>query len=148
MLSMSWAVGAAFYVKFTNLAACIDREDWEGCAASCKIRDGLDTPQKSDDNLGIVPRNARNKFLFHNAAIVKAGGSDITILHWPEVAPDMSGVRAAAAQAAKAAAELKLAAWKARELITTQSAADAQREWDRHDTDPSELAPESAGGRA
>ncbi len=135
ILSMAWAVGAGFYQKFGNLARCIDAQDWEGCVATCKIRDGLDTPQKSDDNLGIVPRNARNKFLFHNAAIVKAGGRDVTILHWPDVAPDMSGVRAAAAQAAKATAELKLAAWKARELVTTQSAADAQREWDADDED-------------
>ncbi len=131
MLSMSWAVGAAFYKKFPNLATCIDHEDWDGCVATCKIRDGLDTPQKSDDNMGIVPRNARNKFLFHNAAIVKAGGGDITILHWPDVAPDLSGLKEAAARAAKASAEL-------------QSAAEAQFEWDkRSDTDPSELAPES-----
>jgi len=145
MMSMAWAVGPAFYVKFSNLAGCIDREDWEGCVASCKIRE--------EGNPGVVPRNAKNRFCFHNAALVKAAGSDVTILHWPEVASAGAPARAeqsAAAEAAKADAELKLAAWQALELSPiVQGSGAAMREHESieelesSDTDPAP-PPESA----
>lgn len=105
IISMSWAVGSAFYRKFHNLAGCIDREDWDGAAASCKIRDGLDTPAKSDDNPGIVPRNARNKFLFHNAALVAKSGADGGVLYWPDLPPTQSADHAAALAAKREADE-------------------------------------------
>lgn len=86
--SMGWAVGPAFHQKFENLAKCIDAEDWAGCVAACKIRDGLDTPSKADDNPGIVPRNAGNKLLFGNAQVVKERGLDPNVLYWPKNAND------------------------------------------------------------
>lgn len=79
IMSMAWAVGAGFYTKFPNLSRCIDAQDWVGCVASCKIREA--------GNPGVVPRNAKNRFCFHNAAIVKAEGSDAGVCHWPDVAP-------------------------------------------------------------
>ncbi len=112
--SMGWAVGAGFYVKFGNLAKCIDAEDWAGAAASCKIRDGLDTPQKSDDNLGIVPRNKRNKLLFANAQIVKERGLDPSVLYWPGSAKDDTPLPTIPpTRAIDAVADLKAAAVKA-----------------------------------
>ncbi len=112
--SMGWAVGAGFYLKFPNLAKCIDAEDWAGCVASCKIRDGLDTPQKSDDNLGIVPRNARNKVLFANAQVVKERGLDPNVLHWPNSAKADTPLPTVPPTAAiDAVADLKAAAVRA-----------------------------------
>lgn len=108
--SMGWAVGAGFYQKFPNLATCIDRQDWEGAVASCKIREA--------GNPGVVPRNAKNRFCFHNAAIVRAQGLSADELHWPSVAPTVSDLAevGAAARAEKAEAELAEAAWAAHEL--------------------------------
>lgn len=108
--SMGWAVGAAFYQKFPRLSECIDRQDWEGAVASCKIRE--------EGNPGVVPRNAKNRFCFHNAAIVKAQGSDADTLHWPSVAPTVSDLAEVGARARElaGAADLAEAAWKAHEL--------------------------------
>lgn len=118
-LSMAWAVGAGWPAKFVNCTNAIRRQDWEGAVASCKIREG--TPGQPDWNPGVVPRNAKNRFLFHNAAIVKAEGLPVETLHWPNVAPDRSGLRAASAAAAKAAAELKQAALQALSNFPYQS---------------------------
>jgi hypothetical protein len=133
MMSQAWAVGPAFYVKFGNLAACIDREDWEGCVVSCKIRE--------DGNPGVVPRNAKNRFCFHNAAIVAREGLTAERLYWPDVAPAPMRSKlddlAAGALAAKADAELKLAAWHALELSPVVHGAAANVLADeQHDTDP------------
>jgi len=114
--SMGWAVGAGFAAKFPNLARCIAHQDWEGAAASCKIRDGLDTPSKADDNPGVVPRNARNKVCFHNAALVSAAALDPSRLYWPEIAPSFVNASARAeAEAARVDAEIRLAAYQALE---------------------------------
>ena len=86
-----------------------------GAAASCKIRDGLDTPQKSDDNLGIVPRNKRNKLLFENAQIVKDRGLDPSVLYWPGSAKEDTPlpVTVPPSAAIDAVASLKVAAHNA-----------------------------------
>ncbi len=134
IMSMCWAVGTGWPAKFGNLTRFVRAQDWAKAAQ-------LDNPAdphsnwagkiREAGNPGVVPRNLKNRFCFLNAATVKASGSDVTRLHWPDVAPDMSGVRAASAQAAKAAAELKLAALHALELYKPMSAVDAQLEWDK-----------------
>ena len=73
--SVLWAVGAGFYTKFPNLARCIDAQDWLGCVASCKIRE--------EGNPGVVPRNAKNRLCFTNAAHVVAAGLDVNETFWP-----------------------------------------------------------------
>lgn len=143
--SMGWAVGAAFWLTkpkgpgFVNLARCIDAEDWAGCVASCKIRDGLDTPQKSDDNLGIVPRNARNKVLFANAQVVKERGLDPNVLHWPNSAKDDTPLPTVPPTAAiDAVADLKAAATKAMGMTDVVGLPGANlREYEREDDPPS-----------
>lgn len=102
MHSMAWAVGAGFTVKFPNLARCIDRQDWEAAVGACKIRE--------EGNPGVVPRNAKNRFCFHNAALVKAEGLGTSELYWPAVVPSLN---AQAATAAQADADLQQAAWHA-----------------------------------
>ena len=87
ILSMAWAVGTGFPKIFGNFTRAALAGDWTGAAASCKIRDGLDTPSKADDNPGIVPRNAANRLCFANAALVLKGGFDIDRLYWPNVVP-------------------------------------------------------------
>jgi hypothetical protein len=149
--SMGWAVGPAFYVKFSNLARCIDREDWAGAVASCKIRDGLDTPQKSDDNLGIVPRNKRNKALFTNAQLVKEQHLDPAVLYWPNVArapepqsappqPSETSVKSGLAAEYSRVTEERPGAGRA---LLEYEQAGLVDEPERHDTDVSDLAPET-----
>lgn len=79
--SMGWAVGAEWFRKFPIGSACLDREDWAGAAAACVIRTG--TPGKDDWNPGVVPRNAKNKLCFLNAAAV-AGRPEAETLWWPD----------------------------------------------------------------
>lgn len=120
--SMGWAVGAAFYQKFPNLSACIDRQDWEGCVASCKIRE--------EGNPGVVPRNAKNCFCFHNAAIVKASEFTADVLHWPNL--PSAAVPSLAAIDAQKDAEIRQAAWHALDVcpFTLPSSGDAIREFE------------------
>lgn len=129
IMSMAWAVGAGFASKFPNLSACIDRQDWAGCVASCKIRE--------EGNPGVVPRNAKNRFCFHNAALVKAHALDPDTLHWPNVADvaplaDAPDTRAAAIEARKNA-EIQMAAWHALEVcpFTLPTSSDAIREFEK-----------------
>jgi GH24 family phage-related lysozyme (muramidase) len=111
MHSMAWAVGAGFATKFVHLADRIDAQDWEGCVASCKIRE--------EGNPGVVPRNAKNRFCLHNAAIVKTEGGDPDKLWWPAIAdidPYDNLARELDATHYRNAAELAEAAWQAHEL--------------------------------
>jgi hypothetical protein len=73
--SMAWAVGPAFAIKFTNFARAVNAGDWLGAQASCKIRE--------QGNPGVVPRNARNRHCFENAARVVALDMPRDVLHWP-----------------------------------------------------------------
>lgn len=86
ILSMAWAVGPGFTLKFGNFTKAALAGDWKVALACCKIRDGLDTPSKADDNPGIVPRNAMNRLCFANADIVAKNAMDVHVLHWPDVA--------------------------------------------------------------
>jgi hypothetical protein len=134
-MSIAWAVGAGFYQKFGNLAKCIDAQDWEGCVATCKIRE--------DNNPGVVPRNAKNRFCFHNAAVVAANTLPAERLWWPEVA--QAGFHNVDGESAKAEAELALAAWHALDTCpySPPGSGAATIDYENGDTDPSELAPES-----
>lgn len=105
IMSIAWAVGAGFYRIFTNLAKAIDSEDWEACVLTCKI--------KEEGNPGVVPRNAKNRFCFHNAALTHAAGGDVATLWWPDVAHAENAADAAMATQAKQDAEVSLAAWHA-----------------------------------
>lgn len=150
IMSIAWAVGAGFYVKFTNLAHCIDAQDWEACVATCKIRE--------EGNPGVVPRNAKNRFCFHNAAIVKNCKLDAEKLFWPETAiyPFEPAERGQAVVDAKAESEAALAAWHANPLNRFVDAAYAAvqdelnegsgkaiRDFEAHDTDPAPPLSES-----
>lgn len=81
--SMAWACGPGFPATFKNFARAANAGDWLAAAAACAIRDGLNTPQLEDDNLGIVPRNKANRLCFTNAAAVVAAGAPLDVLHWP-----------------------------------------------------------------
>lgn len=75
ILSMAWAVGPGFPLKFPNFANRVLANDWEGAVATCKIRE--------DGNPGIVPRNKANRLCFGNAAVVAKHGLDPEMLSWP-----------------------------------------------------------------
>ncbi len=87
-LSMAWAVGDGFPAIFKNFTRFVLVQDWRNAKLCCKIKDGLSTPTKTDDNPGIVPRNKNNELCFENAAAVIERGLDIGVLNWPNAAPD------------------------------------------------------------
>ncbi len=66
-LSMAWAMGSAFWGKFPRWSAAADRREWRLCAGHGVIRDGLNTPDPTDDNAGVVPRNKLNRAHFLEA---------------------------------------------------------------------------------
>jgi GH24 family phage-related lysozyme (muramidase) len=76
--SMAWALGAGFSKTFKNFARAANQQDWEAAKTACKI--------KSDDNPGIVPRNAENERCFVNAAFVRSHALPLDALHWPNSA--------------------------------------------------------------
>jgi hypothetical protein len=80
MLSISWAVGAAFHIKFVNLANAIHAQKWAVAVGCAKIRE--------DNNPGVRPRNAINYLCFANAQAVKDRGLDPAVLIWPETAKE------------------------------------------------------------
>lgn len=73
--SMAWAVGPSFAVKFPSFAAAVNKGNWAGALAACKIREA--------GNPGVVPRNARNRHCFENARRVVAHGLPRDVLCWP-----------------------------------------------------------------
>lgn len=103
MASISWAVGAAFHIKFMNLANAIRAQNWTVAVGTCKIRE--------DNNPGIRPRNAINYLCFANAQVSKNRGLDPAVLIWPEAARSDETIPPTAA--IDAVADLKAAANKA-----------------------------------
>lgn len=79
--SLAWAMGPDYEREFTNLMNSANRGDWMSCAVECKMRE--------TGNAGIVPRNAQNVLLFHNAAAVAKHKLDPETLFWPHAAPDV-----------------------------------------------------------
>jgi hypothetical protein len=72
--SMAWAMGPAF--NFPSFKAATDKLDFDTAAAQGQMR----------PSPGIAPRNAANKALFQNAAIVQKSGGDPEVLWYPSVA--------------------------------------------------------------
>lgn len=140
IMSMAWACGPGFPLKFGNFRNAVLKQDWDAAVATCKIREG--TPGKADWNPGIVPRNKLNRFLFANAARVKANGiDDNAVLYWPSVAPNSSELERAAQSQAKTALDQFTANEWERFISEGPSAARDLRLWEepdheRHDTDP------------
>lgn len=101
MLSISWAVGAAFHIKFVNLANAIRAQSWAVAVGCAKIRE--------DNNPGVVPRNKINYLCFANAQAVKDRGLDPAVLLWPETAQDVPAVTIPPTAAVEAVADQKSA---------------------------------------
>lgn len=105
IFSISWAIGAAFHIKFTNLANAIRAQDWTVAVGTCKIRD--------DNNPGVTPRNKINYLCFANAQISKDRGLDPAVLFWPASAMGETSTTVPPNAAINAVADLKAAANKA-----------------------------------
>jgi len=98
IMSMAWACGPGFPLKFANFRRAVLAQDWTGAVASCKIREA--------GNPGVVPRNKHNRLCFANAALVKEHGLDPSQLYWPNPAPvGFPGAPSAASNEAHAAAD-------------------------------------------
>jgi hypothetical protein len=78
LLSMAWAVGPDFPVKFPTFTGHAKRQQWESAIHHCTIREA--------GNPGVVPRNRANRVCFANAEIVNRCGLARDILRWPNVA--------------------------------------------------------------
>lgn len=72
-LSMAWAMGPNFAYPRWECAA--RAQDFATCAQECYIPDGK--------NLGLVPRNAANKFLFGVASNSQKFGTSYAEIHCP-----------------------------------------------------------------
>lgn len=86
--SMAWACGSGFHSGrrgFPRLAAALDARDFERATMECHIDEtGADRIKGTfDDNRGLVERNAANKILFRNAAIIQGAHLDYDELHYP-----------------------------------------------------------------
>src|SRR6478609_3280131 len=105
--SMAGAVGAGFPQIFGNFRQAANAQNWTAAIAACAIR--------SDNNPGIVPRNAANKLCLANAQQVLSQGFPIDTLFWPGTAPSASqrdeALRTEAEIAAKEHAEHNAAGW-------------------------------------
>lgn len=78
VLSMAWAVGPGFPVKFGNFTRAVvaaEASRWIDAKACCKIRE-LGNP-------GVVPRNRANERCFDNAHTTHIHGLDPAALNWP-----------------------------------------------------------------
>lgn len=80
--SMAWAVGAGFPAIFTSFTRLINAGDFGGAIEACGI--------KTDNNPGIVPRNAANRLCLGNARKSVALGYPEDKLWWPGVPPESS----------------------------------------------------------
>lgn len=74
ILSMAWAMGPGFPVKFPGFTAACNAGRWAEAAEKCHMRDS--------DNPGLVRRNRANRLLFQNAASC----ADPEVLVYPQVA--------------------------------------------------------------
>lgn len=84
-LSLAWAVGT-WLEKWPKFRAHCKARNWLGAAAESVLRDGLDTPDPSDDNPGVQRRNDQQAVAFLNAAAVDArrdGALERAECYWP-----------------------------------------------------------------
>ena len=81
LLSMAWAMGPGFALKWPKFSASCTAMDFAGAATNCRMSEA--------GNAGIVPRNRANARLFNNAAVVLDGEDDGVhrndILYYPQV---------------------------------------------------------------
>ncbi len=74
LCSLAWACGPGF--RFTLFESALRRKDFAVMATECGLQ------EKS--NPGVRPRNARNRRLLQNAAVVVKDGLDADVLYWPQ----------------------------------------------------------------
>jgi GH24 family phage-related lysozyme (muramidase) len=87
IMSMAWACGAGFPLKFKAFTAAANAGMWDEAAARCKIRENWTTPDgKLHWNHGVVPRNKHNRTCFLNAAHAVKVGLPADVLRWPDTA--------------------------------------------------------------
>lgn len=73
LLSMAWALGPAFSVRWPRFTRAARVRDFATCSRECSMQGG-----------GTIPtRNARNRQLFEEAAVVESHKLDPEVLHWP-----------------------------------------------------------------
>jgi hypothetical protein len=77
VLSMAWAVGAAFQPSWPKLTAALRMKDFRTAAIECFL------PEETTIS-GLRPRNRADKILFSNAALVLERGLDPGVLYWPQ----------------------------------------------------------------
>lgn len=113
LLSLGWALGSDFETGYPKLTHAANTGDWETCARECAI--------STQDNPGIIARNAQNVLLFHNAHAVSELHLDPETLHWPARAPTVDpSIHYDAAQA------MCLAPFPATSVAFSSSSAEAQ----------------------
>jgi len=79
VMSLAWAVGAAFAPRWPRFTAACHEGDWAGAAANSKL--------KEQGNPGVIPRNRANALLFGNALEVVTQGLDRSRLFYPDAVP-------------------------------------------------------------
>jgi GH24 family phage-related lysozyme (muramidase) len=75
VLSIAWAVGAAFAPKWPKFTAACRAGDWLTAAAECTLRE--------EGNPGVIPRNQANRLLFGNAHEIVSRNLDPARLQFP-----------------------------------------------------------------
>jgi hypothetical protein len=75
LLSMAWAMGPAGPLGFHHFCAACENLDFNRAAADSKMSEV--------GNPGLIPRNAANKTLLRNAAVVVAQRLDPSVLYYP-----------------------------------------------------------------
>lgn len=80
IMSLAWAAGAGFAVKFPHFTACVNVGDWSGAATAGQLSTA--TPE-GVINAGVIPRNSAQVICFANAAAVIAHSLDPDVLYWP-----------------------------------------------------------------
>lgn len=78
LMSMAWAMGPSFDTKFPQFKAAVDRKDFTAAADLCFFQGGGGTLSTR------TGRNADNKTMFLNAAMVERVGADSTLLIFPK----------------------------------------------------------------
>ena len=72
ILSMAWAMGPYFPRTWPTFSRNVKDQNWVKAGNGCQMKEA--------GNPGVVARNAANKKLFFNAAVVKDRGSDPSVL--------------------------------------------------------------------
>jgi GH24 family phage-related lysozyme (muramidase) len=84
VLSMAWAMGSGFPVKWPKFSAACDAGNWLEASAQCRM--------KEQGNPGVIPRNDADQLSFRNAHEVVTQGLAVGQLFWPKPAPNGGGL--------------------------------------------------------